>query len=94
MRGGGLPSEEAVRGRDITYKLYMAMVGGAYLRDKSTCARTLTENVGGLICEGERICGTLRYMQSTGPLVHLRVAPILQVCIHTVHDSMYSSSNV
>jgi len=25
----------------------MAIVGGAYLRDKNTCARTLTENVGG-----------------------------------------------
>ena len=39
----------------------MAMVGGAYLRDKNTCARTLTENVGELIREGGRICGTLRY---------------------------------
>ena len=28
------------------------MVGGAYLRDKNTCARTSTENVGGLIHEG------------------------------------------
>jgi len=25
MRGGGLPSEEAVRGRDITYRLYNNM---------------------------------------------------------------------
>jgi len=25
----------------------MAMVGGAYLRDKNTCARTSTDNVGG-----------------------------------------------
>jgi len=25
----------------------MAMVGGAYLQDKNTCARTLTENIGG-----------------------------------------------
>ena len=25
----------------------MAMVGGAYTRDKNTCARTLAENVGG-----------------------------------------------
>ena len=32
----------------------MTMVGGggAYLQDKNTCARTSTENVGGLICEG------------------------------------------
>ena len=30
----------------------MAMVGGAYTRDKNTRARTLAENVGGLIREG------------------------------------------
>jgi len=30
----------------------MAMVGGAYLRDKNTCARTSTENVGGAYTRG------------------------------------------
>ena len=37
-----------------------AMVGGAYLRDKSTCARTSTGNVGGAYMRRGRICGTLR----------------------------------
>ena len=27
--------------------LLLCLVGGAYLRDKNTCARTLTENLGG-----------------------------------------------
>jgi len=36
----------------------MAMVGGP-IREINTCARTLAENVGGLIREGGRICGTL-----------------------------------
>ena len=36
--------------------------GGAYAWDKNTSARLCTENAGGgLMREGGRICGTLRY---------------------------------
>ena len=36
----------------------MAMVGEAYLRDKNTCARTSTENVGeGLYAKGDVYVG-------------------------------------
>ena len=34
--------------------------GGAYARDKNTSARLCAKNAGGLMCEGGRICGTLR----------------------------------
>ena len=37
--------------------------GGAYARDKNTSARLCTKNVGGgLMREGGRTCGTLRYI--------------------------------
>ena len=38
----------------------IAMVGGACTRDKNNCARTLAENVGGLIRERGPICRTLQ----------------------------------
>ena len=46
----------------VSTKNHFAIFHGwrTYLQDKSTCARTSTENVGGLIREGERICGTVR----------------------------------
>ena len=47
--------------RSCCYLVAWPWLGGAYLRDKNTCARTSTENVGGLMREGGRICGTLRY---------------------------------
>ena len=42
--------------------------GGAYARDKNTSARLCAKNAGGggggLMCEGGRICGTLRYIHN------------------------------
>ena len=41
----------------------MAMVGEAYLRDKNTCARTSTENVGGAYMRDLTF-----YLENTPPL--------------------------
>ena len=50
------------------------------MRDKSTCARSLAENVGGLVCEGGHTCGTLRYCVSTLSL-HIESTDSMIVCI-------------
>ena len=57
------PSTETLQRRSFGEELPEVHVAGhiwlgAYARDKNTCARTLVENVGGLICEGGRLCGT------------------------------------
>ena len=36
--------------------------GGAYAQDKNTSAVLCTKNAGGVMREGGRICGTLRYV--------------------------------
>ena len=47
--------------------------GGAYARDKNTSARLYAKKVGGLMREGGRICGTLRYTLSSN-MYHTNVS--------------------